>query len=157
MSAGAVVRSGRKSTDTDDVAFFHAMREFNRLYARRIGVFRGRALGLDYSLPEARILQEIGRAEGAWVAIKLAEYLDMDRSYMTRTLNSLERKGLVRREPSPDDARKKRLFLTAAGAKEAAEIERRSDEQLRAQFGYVTAAQKRELLRAVAVLEKYCQ
>lgn len=157
MNVGTAARSGRTASSNDDTEFFHTMREFNRLYARRIGVFRGRALGLDYSLPEARILQEIGRAEGTWVAIKLAEYLDMDRSYMTRTLNHLERKGLIRREPSPDDARKKHLFLTAAGAKEVEEIERRSDEQMRAQLGHVTAAQKRELLRAVAVLEKYCK
>lgn len=40
----------------DDAAFLHEMREFSRLYARRIGVFRGRALGLDYSLPEARVI-----------------------------------------------------------------------------------------------------
>ena len=79
----------------------------------------------------------------------------MDRSYMTRVLNSLEKKGLLRREPAPDDARKKRLYLTETGQKEAAEIERRSDEQMKAALGTVTAAQKKELRKAVAVLEKY--
>ena len=108
----------------DDAAFLHEMREFSRLYARRIGVFRGRALGLDHSLPEARVIEEIGRRQGGWVAIELAQYLGMDRSYMTRVLNSLEKKGLLRREPAPDDARKKRLYLTETGQKEAAEIER---------------------------------
>ena len=139
----------------DDAAFLHEMREFSRLYARRIGVFRGRALGLDHSLPEARVIEEIGRRQGGWVAIELAQYLGMDRSYMTRVLNSLEKKGLLRREPAPDDARKKRLYLTEAGEKEAAEIERRSDEQMKAALGTVTAAQKKELRKAVAVLEKY--
>ncbi|MDY6268387.1 MAG: MarR family transcriptional regulator [Selenomonadaceae bacterium] len=138
-----------------DAAFLHEMREFSRLYARKIGVFRGRALGFDYSLPEARVLEEIGRAPGDWVAIELAEYLVMDRSYMTRVLNGLEKKGLLRREPAPDDARKKRLYLTELGAQEAAEIERRSDEQMQAILGDVTTAQKREMLKAVAVLEKY--
>ena len=139
----------------DDAAFLHEMREFSRLYARRIGVFRGRTLGLDHSLPEARVIEEIGRRQGGWVAIELAQYLGMDRSYMTRVLNSLEKKGLLRREPAPDDARKKRLYLTETGQKEAAEIERRSDEQMKAALGTVTAAQKKELRKAVAVLEKY--
>ena len=136
----------------DDAAFLHEMREFSRLYARRIGVFRGRALGLDYSLPEARIIEEIGRRQGGWVAIELAQYLEMDRSYMTRVLNGLEKKGLLRREPAPDDARKKRLYLTEAGEKEAGEIERRSDEQMQAALGMVTASQKNELQKAIAVL-----
>ena len=139
----------------DDAAFVHEMREFSRLYARRIGVFRGRALGLDYSLPEARVIEEVGRRPGGWVAIELAQYLGMDRSYMTRVLNGLEKKGLLHREPAPDDARKKRLFLTVAGETEAGEIERRSDEQMQAALGPVTATQKKELRKAVAVLEKY--
>lgn len=145
MSAGAA----------EDAAFLTAMRDFSRLYARRMGFFRTRALGLDYSLPEGRILIEIGRRPGGWVANQLAQYLAMDRSYMTRLLNGLEKKGRLRRAPAEGDARKKLLYLTEAGAKDAEELERRSDEQIRAQFEATTAPQRRALLKAVDVLEKY--
>lgn len=141
--------------DLANERFLHGMRSFTRLFARRMGIFRSRALGTDYSLTEARTLQEIGRAPGKWVANQLAQYLSMDRSYMTRTLNALEKRGIVRREAATDDARKKLLYLTPAGAKDAKDIERRSDEQMEAQFGGLSAEQKRELLQAANVMKMY--
>ena len=141
--------------DLANERFLHGMRAFSRLYARRMGVFHSRALGMDYSLPEARTLQEIGRAPGQWVANQLAQYLDMDRSYMTRILNALEKRGVLRRKASEEDARKKLLFLTPAGKRDAEEIERRSDEQMEAQFGALSDAQKRELLNAAEVFQAY--
>jgi DNA-binding MarR family transcriptional regulator len=38
---------------------------------------------------------------------------------MTNRLNHLEERGLVRREPNPDDARSLRVLLTVAGRKRA--------------------------------------
>jgi DNA-binding MarR family transcriptional regulator len=44
-----------------------------------------------------------------------AEFLAMDRSTLTAALKPLERRGLVRIAPDPEDRRAKRLYLTPAG------------------------------------------
>lgn len=45
----------------------------------------------------------------------LTERMSRDKSQMTRTIQSLERKGLVMRQTSPDDARVSLVALTAEG------------------------------------------
>ena len=46
---------------------------------------------------------------------QLADRVLLSRSGLTRLVDRLEREGLVRREPSPDDARGTYTVLTAAG------------------------------------------
>lgn len=45
----------------------------------------------------------------------VAPVLAMDRTTLTATLKPLERRGLVRVEPDPDDRRSRRLHITDAG------------------------------------------
>lgn len=45
----------------------------------------------------------------------VAKLLGMDRTTLTAALKPLERRGLVRNEPSPSDGRARRLVLTEAG------------------------------------------
>lgn len=45
----------------------------------------------------------------------VAELLGMDRTTLTASLKPLERRGLVRVEPDPEDRRSRRLHLTPAG------------------------------------------
>lgn len=49
------------------------------------------------------------------VVQELAERLSMDRSTLSRGLQPMVRRGLVRLEPDPDDARSRMVDLTAAG------------------------------------------
>ncbi len=48
---------------------------------------------------------------------ELTRQVARDKSQMTRTIRSLERKGLVDRKQSPDDARVTLVYLTQAGAR----------------------------------------
>lgn len=45
----------------------------------------------------------------------VAELLGMDRTTLTASLKPLERRGLVRVQPDPEDRRSRRLHLTPAG------------------------------------------
>jgi DNA-binding MarR family transcriptional regulator len=45
----------------------------------------------------------------------VANLLDMNKSAVTAQVRRLERAGVLRREPNPDDARGSRLFLTEHG------------------------------------------
>ncbi len=65
------------------------------------------------------LLISSGRAH---TAAALAQTLDLDAGAMTRTLDRLQAKGLLRRVRSHDDRRVWTLELTAAGARAAASI-----------------------------------
>ncbi len=53
----------------------------------------------------------------------LAEWLAADAPYVTLMVDDLERRGLVRRKPHPEDRRAKLVQLTAAGRVAAARAE----------------------------------
>lgn len=59
---------------------------------------------------------------GAYTTATLALALDLDAAAVTRTLNRLQAKGLVRRTRSRDDRRVWTLELTAAGKRVAAKV-----------------------------------
>jgi DNA-binding MarR family transcriptional regulator len=53
----------------------------------------------------------------------LAEWLSADAPYVTLMVDDLEKRGLVRRKPHPEDRRSKLVQLTAAGRAAAARAE----------------------------------
>jgi DNA-binding MarR family transcriptional regulator len=52
----------------------------------------------------------------------LAERVRADAPTVSRTLGALLERGLVRSDPDPDDRRRSRVFLTAAGEQLASEV-----------------------------------
>src|SRR6185312_2011072 len=101
------------------------IRRFNRIVTQRIGALDDRYLSRDRPLGEARLLWEIGTG----VDIRaLRRRLGLDAGYVSRLLGSLERAGLVRIAPNPDDRRVRIARLTARGAAERRTLDRRSDE-----------------------------
>lgn len=96
---------------TADIA---ALRAFNRLYTRRIGLLHERLDQSPYSLAEARILYELAHRDRP-IASEICEALDMDRAQLSRILRRFEKRGLLARETSPAHAKHKLLSLTPAG------------------------------------------
>src|SRR5262249_20777604 len=90
------------------------VRGFNRFYTGRIGALRDHCVGSPHPLPVARLLYEIGR-RGEATASALGADLGLDAGYLSRLLDGLRRKGLIKAEASREDARRKRLTLTPAG------------------------------------------
>ncbi|NHH99921.1 MULTISPECIES: MarR family winged helix-turn-helix transcriptional regulator [Oceanimonas] len=64
--------------------------------------------------PEWRLLAVTGQGR-ALIARELAELTCMDKVKVSRALQGLEVKGLIRRSPSPRDQRAARIALTPAG------------------------------------------
>jgi DNA-binding MarR family transcriptional regulator/GNAT superfamily N-acetyltransferase len=106
-----------------------AIREFNRFYTARLGLLRRRHLDGEFSLTEARILYEIGSDPGQ-TATTLRSLLGLDAGYISRLLTLLTRRKLVRQTVSREDAREKRLTLTATGEKKFAQLNERSAWQI---------------------------
>src|SRR6476660_7069085 len=123
------------------------VRRFNRTVTRRIGALDGQFLGRNRSLGASRVLFEIG-TEGVQVR-DLRSRLGLDSGYMSRLLRSLEAEGLIRTDPAPADARVRYAFLTAAGRKEVALLNRLSDKAAAAMLEPLSTQQRMALTSAM--------
>src|SRR5216117_271266 len=102
-----------------------AVRRFNRFYTRRIGVLRAGLLGSPYRLAEARLLYELAQG-GQATASALGRDLGLDLGYLSRLLQGLKRRGLVRARRAAHDGRQSLLALTAKGRQAFAVLDSRS-------------------------------
>ncbi|MFZ3415258.1 MarR family winged helix-turn-helix transcriptional regulator [Arthrobacter sp. 3Tela_A] len=65
-----------------------------------------------------RVLLSLSEAEGkAMRSSQLAAHLEWERSRLSGQLGRMEKRGLLRREPSPEDARGSLVILTDQGAR----------------------------------------
>jgi DNA-binding MarR family transcriptional regulator len=70
---------------------------------------------IGVSPPQELVLMELAEHGGSWPQAELVRYLARDRSTVTNMLQAMERAGLVRRMPSPTDARASIVVLTRKG------------------------------------------
>jgi DNA-binding MarR family transcriptional regulator len=84
----------------------------------------------------------------------LAERERVSPPSMNRTLNGLEERGLVRRDPSPDDARKVIVSLTREGRELTRETRRLRTAWFSRQLAALTADERAALEAAADVLRK---
>ena len=73
------------------------IRAFNRYYTGILGLLDRHILNSDYSLPEARILYELGQREGVQ-ASGIIESLGIDKGYLSRILDQFATKKADRTE-----------------------------------------------------------
>jgi DNA-binding MarR family transcriptional regulator/GNAT superfamily N-acetyltransferase len=138
-----------RETITDGVAL---IRRFNRTVTERIGALEETFLGRDRPLGASRLLWEIGE-DGADLH-ELRERLGLDSGYASRLLRRLEGEGLVAVEACPDDRRRRRVRLTAAGRAEVRELDRLSDRAAATLLESVPVSGRERLLAAVSEVER---
>jgi DNA-binding MarR family transcriptional regulator/GNAT superfamily N-acetyltransferase len=129
-----------------------AVRRFNRFYTRQIGVLRKNYLDSAYSLGEMRVLYEIEHGQSP-TASDIARALDLDAGYLSRVLRNFEKRGLIIRKTSKQDARQSHLALTARGRKVFAPLESRSQDQTGDMLGKLDGAQQARLIVAMGEIE----
>jgi DNA-binding MarR family transcriptional regulator/GNAT superfamily N-acetyltransferase len=129
-----------------------AVRRFNRFYTRQIGVLRRNYLDSPYSLGEMRVLYELAHA-GARTASDIGRALDLDAGYLSRVLRNFEKRGLVSRKTSAQDARASHLALTARGAKLFAPFEKRSQDHVGTMLGKLPPPDQARLVAAMVTIE----
>jgi DNA-binding MarR family transcriptional regulator len=123
------------------------VRRFSRLVTQRVGALDDRFLSRRRPLAEARMLWEIG-PEGCEVRT-LRNRLELDSGHASRLLRALEADRLVRLAPDPVDRRIRVATLTAAGRRERAQLDRRSDDRAAAILEPLDGAQRAQLLDAM--------
>jgi DNA-binding MarR family transcriptional regulator/GNAT superfamily N-acetyltransferase len=129
-----------------------AIRRFNRFYTRRVGALQPQYLGGPYSLPQARVLYELGQ-RGECTASELGADLDLDLGYLSRLVQGLKRSGLVQGEAAKEDARRVRLTLTAKGRKAYQQLDSRSRDEVGAMLSKLGAAEQTRLVDALQAVE----
>jgi DNA-binding MarR family transcriptional regulator len=133
----------------------HQIRSFNRIVAERIGAVDDKFLRRPRPYGETRLLWEIG-GEGADVRA-LRRRLSIDSGYLSRVLRSLEGQGLITVRTSKNDARVRCASLTAAGRRERAEVDRRSDALAAGILDPLTSPQRETLVSAMREVERLLQ
>ena len=129
-----------------------AVRRFNRFYTRQIGVLRKGYLDSPFSLAEARVLYEIGHGDGL-TASDVGRALGLDAGYLSRVLRNFERRGLISRKTSKNDARQSHLALTPRGRQTFAPLEQRSQDDVAGMLGKLDPNEQARLVAAMGEIE----
>lgn len=129
-----------------------AVRHFNRFYTRHIGVLHEHLLKSDYSLTEVRVLYELAHRE-APTASELMKELGLDRGYLSRLLASFEKRGLIGRETSEQDARQSHIHLTRKGRAAFAPLDEASSREVGAMLEKLPAAEQAALVDSLYRVE----
>jgi DNA-binding MarR family transcriptional regulator/GNAT superfamily N-acetyltransferase len=127
-------------------------RRFNRVVTERVGALNEHFLGRERPLGEARVLWEIG-LNGCEVRLLRAR-LGLDSGYLSRLLRSLEAAGLVTVAAGPGDRRIRVARLTAAGRRERAALDKRSDELAQSLLAPLSLKQREQLVAAMGEVER---
>ena len=81
---------------------------------------------------------------------ELTKRVARDKSQMTRMIRSLERKGLVHREMSPDDGRVSLIFLTPKGSEVVGELKQTVAEVIGEILGPISEREQKTLQSLLA-------
>ncbi|MDF5756752.1 helix-turn-helix domain-containing GNAT family N-acetyltransferase [Spongiactinospora sp. TRM90649] len=134
-----------------------AVRAFNRFYTGVVGALAAETMYTPYSLTEARVLWELAHAtsEGRQSeAVELRRLLGLDAGYLSRIMSRFESEGLATRERSAADGRRQVVTLTDAGRSVFAELDKRSDEQVRGMLAGLTDEDAGRLVSAMTVVRR---
>ncbi len=124
-------------------AFRQALRELVRALDAEQGV-TGCCGGLRFAQCHALLaIDETGQA----TLVDLANTLNLDKSTLSRTAQSLVKLGLVERREDARDRRLRPLFLTPAGRRSIRAINAQADRRFGAALASIPAAQRAPLFR----------
>jgi DNA-binding MarR family transcriptional regulator/N-acetylglutamate synthase-like GNAT family acetyltransferase len=130
-----------------------AVRRFNRFYTRQIGVLREGLLDSPFSLTEVRVLYELADRDKL-TAAELGKDLGLDRGYLSRTLQSFEKRRLVKKTRSQTDRRHIFLALTSRGRRVFAPLNARAQREVEEMLSDLSAGEQRELMEAMQTIEQ---
>src|SRR5262245_13672072 len=130
-----------------------AVRGFNRFYTRKIGVLQEGHLGSPFSLTEIRVLYELAHRENP-AAAELAQDLGLDPGYLSRMLSGFERRGLIEKKPSDQDARRSLLSLTAEGRATFEPLDIKARENIEHLLGELAPAARGRLIASMQSIER---
>lgn len=125
-----------------------ALRSFNRFYTSVIGMLREDLLRMPFSPAEARVIFELAQNRVMQTA-DLRRVLNIDAGYLSRLLARLESDGVVFRERSASDRRRRVNALTPRGRAAFEALDRRSSNEVKRLLAPLTEEDQLRLLEAM--------
>jgi DNA-binding MarR family transcriptional regulator/predicted N-acetyltransferase YhbS len=139
-------------TDTIPQESISAVRQFNRVFTRQIGVLREGLLHSPYSLTEARIIFELAHRSDL-TASDLGNELGLDAGYLSRILNKLEQQDLIEKARSDKDGRQRLINLTTEGRNAFSLLDSRSNDEVSEMLGELSDNDRIRLVEAMRTIE----
>jgi DNA-binding MarR family transcriptional regulator/GNAT superfamily N-acetyltransferase len=135
---------------TDDIA---ALRAFNRLYTRKLGLLNPRLDNSPFSLTEARVLYELAHRDDP-TAAEITRALDLDPAQLSRTLKRFEARGLVQTSEHPNGGRSRPIGLTPAGQAAYAALEQNTKDAIGELLETLPEGKRGSLLEATETIRR---
>src|SRR6185295_8097176 len=136
------------SASRADAGTIAAIRDFNRLYTRQLGLLERGFLGSKLTLTEARVLYELAQRTDV-TASEIATGLHLDMGYLSRILAKFQRRGWLGRKASSADARRQHLRLSAAGRAAFKPLDSGAKAQIAGMIAPLTPADRSSLVAAM--------
>jgi len=130
-----------------------AVRSFNRFYTRHIGLLHQGYLNSPFSLTEVRVLFELTHRQRP-TATEIGKALGLDAGYLSRILVGFEKRGLIRKIPSPSDARQSHLSLTKRGQHVFRPLDRKAHDEIAAMLRKLSRAEQHRMIEAMQTIQK---
>ncbi|TQV85308.1 bifunctional helix-turn-helix transcriptional regulator/GNAT family N-acetyltransferase [Aliikangiella coralliicola] len=140
-------------SDNELEALTLGFREFNRFYTDKIGVLNSRLVDSEFSLTEARVLFELFHNKGI-TAQTLQRLFHIDRGYLSRILKEFESNDLLVKKASPEDARKKLLYLSPKGQRAFEKLNHLSHQSMKQLLAKLARPEQNALLDAMHAIEQ---
>lgn len=128
------------------------IRQFNRFYTRLIGLLDEHLPDSELSLLEGRVMYELATGEKQ-TAADLTRTLDVDKAQLSRVLNMLKRRKLVRAEIDPAHAKKRLLSLAPAGRAAFVELEQGTRLRMESVLQPLDNARRKKLVSSMRDIE----
>lgn len=97
------------------------IRKFNRFYLVNMDFLNSNYWGSGYSIAETRILFEI-MTRGICIQNDIVKALHIDKSYLSRIIDRLCKKGIIEKKSSKHDKRAVEIMLTDQGKVESEKL-----------------------------------
>jgi len=110
-----------------------------------------RSRGRGVSVPQFRVLAFLGRTDGASVSAA-ADRVGLSLPATSRLVDGLVDRGLIRREPSPEDRRRVVLRLTARGRDLVRKARSSAQSRLAEALDALTPAQRAEVAIVMQII-----
>ena len=124
------------------------IRAFNRFHTRLVGALNEGMLSSDYPLVQARVIYDLANP-GNLAAADLAARLGVDPGYISRMVAALDARGLIRKTPDQDNAKRIVLSLTEEGRALFERFDAASAAEVRQLISPLSGAARDELVAAM--------
>lgn len=129
------------------------VRKFSRFYTRRLGLLDRGLLESDFSLAEVRVMYELIHRKNP-TAGEIGADLALDAGYLSRILQGLRRRGIVRAVPAKGDRRQRLLSLTDKGRAAFRQLDVKANTQVREMLRALGTGETRLLIDAMGSVER---